>query len=203
MPEEKPPEEKPSCPFCLKPFETEEELRGHVGEHNVIDIYNSLDARLGSRLSEFAAATGKVTADLVSKMAMINDERFKEMEKRIAERSKEAESKKETEPRRETAPRTETEPDEVSMGEQARLESGAQAVAEGARRAGIDIRGEHIGPILGGLGQLVIGIRGAPRGEDPFSEAGRAMFSSFAKAMSEATARVLGRRVGEAVVEHE
>lgn len=190
-------EQEQICPFCIREFKTVEELREHATKHNALDVYRSFDARLESRLDEFATTTGKVTADLVSKLATVFDGRIKKIEERSAERPREAE------PMRETESRGETGPSEVSMGETARLEEGARAVAEGARRAGITIRGEDIGPILGGLGQLAMGLRGSSRGEDPFSEAGRAMFNSFARAMSEATARVLGRRIGEEVVEHE
>jgi hypothetical protein len=103
----------------------------------------------------------------------------------------------------------EEKPEKVELGaarkeaEEKAMREAAEVAAEVGRKYSI---ADELAKLMPGIGQLLQGIaavRGGATRESPFEEAGRAMFTTWAKVMTETIARISGRAAAEQAIEHE
>ncbi|MEM2234029.1 MAG: hypothetical protein QXP81_10885 [Nitrososphaerota archaeon] len=158
----------------------------------------SLEAKLLSQIEGIRDGLANVLKTVTEKQ----DERMRALEERLAALEQRI---------AQAPPKTEEAEEEVLLGEegrQARVAStAAKEVAEGLRSRGWSA--DDISKLMQGAGPFMQGLAALMQArqpqvvEDPFREAGRAMFTAFAEAMTKGVARTLGKRVGEETLKEE
>lgn len=168
-------------------------MRKHADNHSVLDVYNALDSRIGVKFAGITEGIGKTLADVAKMLS----ERIDNIERKLSEKGAGEQPKQ-----------VPQEPP-LLVGEDAR-EADIRAAAARSIAEGLAARGwsaddiskimAGIGQVLGGIGPLIQALKPTQYRPSPFEDAGRAMFTAFAEAMTKGVARTLGKKVGEEVI---